>query len=208
MPTELAMFPLGGVLFPSAVLPLHVFEDRYRQMTAHLLGGSVEPEFGVVLIERGSEVGGDDQRSGIGTVARIAEAAQLPDGRWALVTFGVRRIRVVQWLPDDPWPRAVVEDLPDDPPSTDDGERWDSLRSVIRRVLGLAAELGLAAIPATTALADDPALGTFQAAAAIPIGPLDEYRVLAAPSATTRLDLLEEMAADQAHLLEARLRLG
>ena len=206
--TELAMFPLGGVLFPSAVLPLHVFEPRYRQLTVHLLGGGVEPEFGVVLIERGSEVGGDDQRSDVGTVARIAEAASLPDGRWALVTFGVRRVRVREWLPDDPWPRAEVEEFPDDPPSATDAERWDALRSVIRRVLGLAAELGLAAIPATTDLADDPGLGTFQAAAAIPIGPLDEYRVLAAPSADERLGLLEEMAADQAELLEARLHLG
>ena len=65
------MFPLGSVLFPSLALPLHVFEPRYRAMTRHLLSEGVEPEFGVVLIERGSEVGGEDVRRDVGTVARL-----------------------------------------------------------------------------------------------------------------------------------------
>ena len=84
--TRLAMFPLGTVLLPGAVLPLHVFEPRYRTLVADCLAG--EPEFGVVLIERGSEVGGGDVRRDVGTVARIVEVAELPDGRSALVTVG------------------------------------------------------------------------------------------------------------------------
>ncbi|MEY2464632.1 MAG: ATP-dependent Lon protease, partial [Acidimicrobiaceae bacterium] len=67
--SELPMFPLGTVLFPSVFLPLHVFEPRYREMTRHCL--DTQREFGVVLIERGSEVGGDDVRTQVGTVARI-----------------------------------------------------------------------------------------------------------------------------------------
>ena len=110
------MFPLGSVLFPSLVLPLHVFEERYRTLMRHVLDG--DHEFGVCLIERGSEVGGGDFRSGIGTVATVQEAAELPDGRWAVVTVGTRRIRVERWLDDDPYPRAVVEDHPDPDPST------------------------------------------------------------------------------------------
>lgn len=206
---ELAMFPLGSVLFPSVILPLHVFEPRYRAMTSHLLRGDVEPEFGVVLIERGSEVGGDDERRDVGTLARIAEAAELPDGRWVLATFGVRRIRVAAWLPDDPWPRAMVQDFPDDPPAgAGTADRWQAMQPSVRRVLGLAAELGEAPAPATTELAPDPSLGSFQAAAVVPIGPADEHRVLAAAGVDDRLDLLEEMLADQAELLEARLRMG
>lgn len=209
-PVELAMFPLGGVLFPSVVLPLHVFEERYRAMVAHLLGGDVEPEFGVVLIERGSEVGGDDARTSIGTVARVAEAAAMPDGRWALATFGVRRIEVVEWLPDDPWPRALVRDV-DDVPSADPvvaDARWAALRVGLRRTLGLAAELGAAAAPVDIELAADPTLGTYQAAAVLSIGPADEQLVLRAAGVDERLDLLEAMVADQAELLEARLRMG
>ena len=84
------MFPLGTVLVPSLALPLHVFEGRYRALVRHCLAG--DREFGVVLIERGSEVGGGDERFGVGTVARIAEAAQFPDGRWALITIGDRSV--------------------------------------------------------------------------------------------------------------------
>ena len=92
------------------VLPLHVFEPRYR---AHgrALPGTGTPEFGVVLIERGREVGGGDVRTYVGTVARIAEAGQFADGRWALAAVGIRRIRVEAWLEDDPYPRAEVEDV-------------------------------------------------------------------------------------------------
>ena len=209
MSSELPMFPLGSVLFPSLVLPLHVFEPRYRAMVRHLLGEGIDPELGVVLIERGSEVGGQDVRTDVGTVARIVEASELPDGRWALATFGVRRIRVSEWLPDDPWPRAVVEHFDDDPPAGPDADdRWSAVQGQLRRVLGLAAELGEASVPATIELADDPALGSFQAAAVAPLGPADQYRVLGTAGVDGRLALLGVLLDDAAELLEARLRLG
>ena len=210
MPFELPMFPLGSVLFPSLVLPLHVFEPRYLALVEHLLADDGrQPEFGVVLIERGSEVGGDDVRTGVGTVARVVEAGQLPDGRYVLTSFGVRRIRVVEWLPDDPWPRALVEHLDDDPPAgRDASERWAGVQVRLRRVLGLAAELGEASVPTTVELADDPALGSYQAAAVAPIGPADQFQVLCTVGADDRLALLDTLLADAAELLEARLSLG
>ena len=104
------MFPLGTVLFPHAVLPLHVFEPRYRVMMRRCLDG--DREFGVVLIERGSEVGGGDARFDIGTIARIVQAAELPDGRFALATVGLRRFRVRALArPTIPIPQAEVEAL-------------------------------------------------------------------------------------------------
>ena len=66
------MFPLGTVLLPGAYLSLHVFEPRYRALVQACLDGT--PEFGVALIERGSEVGGGDARFDVGCVARIVEA--------------------------------------------------------------------------------------------------------------------------------------
>src|SRR3954469_4555233 len=100
MTTRVApMFPLGIVLFPHAVLPLHVFEPRYRAMTRAVLAG--DQEFGVVLIERGSEVGGGDVRFRVGTIAHVVQASELSDGRFALAVVGVSRFRVEQWLPDD-----------------------------------------------------------------------------------------------------------
>src|SRR4051812_9365869 len=81
--SELPMFPLGTVLLPGAVLPLHVFEPRYRALVEVCVAG--DREFGVVLIERGNEVGGGDTRTSAGCVARIAEVRELPDGRYLLV---------------------------------------------------------------------------------------------------------------------------
>jgi len=76
---RLGMFPLSTVLFPHAQIPLHVFEPRYRALTADCLAG--DARFGIVLIARGSEVGGGDERMTVGTRAVITHAASLADGR-------------------------------------------------------------------------------------------------------------------------------
>ena len=109
------MFPLGSVLLPGAVLPLHVFEPRYRQLVSTASPTTaVSPEFGVTLIERGCEVGGGDERTDVGVVARMVRVEALDGGRYALVAVGTRRIRVNAWLPDDPYPLADVDDWPDE----------------------------------------------------------------------------------------------
>src|SRR5262245_61599087 len=111
------MFPLGTVLFPYALLPLQVFEPRYCVMLRHVLDG--DGEFGAVLIERGRGVGGGDTRFDVGTLARIVQVAELPDGRYAVSPVGLHRSRVRRWLDDDPYPRAEVDAL-DEPASTGD----------------------------------------------------------------------------------------
>jgi Lon protease-like protein len=204
------MFPLGGVLFPSVVLPLHVFEPRYRALVDDCLAGG--SEFGVVLIQRGSEVGGDDVRTDVGTVARIVEAVKLDDGRWVLNTVGTRRVRVDRWLPDDPYPRAEVRVWPDDdaegdPRSGLDEAYQEGIRG-LRRVLALKAELGEEAAPATTELSDEPGLGSFQLCALAPFGPLDQQRLLASPGTATRIEEVVRMLDEEARFLEQRLRMG
>jgi uncharacterized protein len=208
---ELAMFPLGQVLLPSAVLPLHVFEPRYRAMIDTLV--QTDPtdlhaaEFGVVLIERGSEVGGDDVRTDAGTVARIIQAQRFDDGRWGVVAVGQRRCRIAEWLPDDPWPRARVSDWPDPDEEIDPGA-YQEVVAELRRVLALAAELGADAADATVEVSDDPILGSYQVAALGPFGPLDRHRLLVAPDATERLALAADELRGQRELLEEGLRLG
>jgi uncharacterized protein len=193
------------VLLPSVVLPLHVFEERYRRMTRDCLDG--DGEFGVVLIERGSEVGGGDIRSMVGTVARIVEAAELDDGRFALATVGVRRIRVREWLPDDPYPRALVDDW-DDPPIGDRvGAEVAEVVTRLRRVLAGHAELGDPATPATVELSDDPVLASYQAAAVAPLGPSDQQALLAAPSVGDRVARLDRLLADEEEFLARRMAL-
>jgi Lon protease-like protein len=198
----LGMFPLGTVLLPGALLPLHVFEPRYRALIADCLAG--EPEFGVVLIERGSEVGGGDVRRDVATVARIMEVAELPGGRSALMTVGIRRIRVERWLDDDPYPRAEVSDWPDHDDRGGD-PTIDDVLGDLRRVLALHAELGDAAAPATTDVSDDPVLATYHAAALAPLGPDDHYRLLAAPGPAERRRMLAGLLADAEAVLRFRL---
>jgi Lon protease-like protein len=196
------MFPLGTVLVPGMVLPLHVFEPRYRQMLNHCLAG--DRSFGVVLIERGSEVGGGDVRTDVGTLAGIARAEQAPDGRWALVALGLRRIRIDRWLPDDPYPRAEASDWPDD----GDGAVPDTVVPLLRRAAALARELGMTAAPLDLELADDPVAAGYQAIIAAPLGPADRQRLLAAPTLADRWTLLDTLLTDQIQLLEAELAHG
>ena len=194
------MFPLGTVLFPYGVLPLHVFEPRYRALVDDCEQG--DGEFGVVLIERGSEVGGGDVRTDVGTVARILQLERFPDGRSALAAVGTRRIRIRQWLDDDPYPRAEVEDWPDPSRAT---LPTDDVEVLFRRALALAAELGEAGAPLDVELAEDPAVATFQVAALAPIGPADRQAVLATDTADERVVLLSQLLEEGSELLRARL---
>lgn len=203
------MFPLGTVLFPHAVLPLHLFEERYRTLAETCLRG--DGRFGVVLIERGFEVGGGDTRFGVGTVARIVEAARTPDGRFLLATVGTERLRVRRWLADDPFPRAEV-DLLDDA-RVRDAERGSALRlsvqRLLTRVLAMSAELGDRTAPMEAAtLDDDPVRASFEAAAMAPVGPLDAQRLLELDDPLARLAGLETLLGDTAELLQLRLAGG
>lgn len=196
------MFPLGTVLFPGMGLPLRVFEPRYRAMMEVCMAG--DRRFGVVLIERGSEVGGGDLRTDIGTMAEIVRADRTEDGRWFLGAVGTERIRVVRWLEDDPYPRAEVEAMPDHP-DPDLAERLSGVVARLRAVLAVAAELGLRAPPATVELSDEPSLALYQACALAPLGSFDRQRLLTAEGAAARAELLAEMLAEQEELLRARL---
>jgi Lon protease-like protein len=200
------MFPLGMVLFPGQILPLHVFEPRYRQLVQDCLAG--DREFGVVLIERGSEVGGADVRTHVGTRARILEAEELPDGRWVLATVGVERIDVAQWLPDDPYPQAEASAWPDLPPAEELAAPYAEATTLLRRALGLRAELGEATVPSTVELTGDAGIGSFHISALAPIGPLDQQRLLVAAGPEDRLALAIELLADEVAVLTRRLEMG
>ncbi len=201
------MFPLGTVLFPHMGLPLHVFETRYRTLTRDCLDGN--GEFGVVLIERGSEVGGGDTRFEVGTVAKIAEAAELPDGRWVLLATGMRRIRVSGWLPDDPYPVALVEELADPLVQPDEMEHLELASRAVRRALALQTELAdHPGVPATVSLDDRPEVAVWQLCAIAPVGPVDQQRLLETPDVEPRLQLLAELATAAADLLGYRLSGG
>lgn len=205
----LAMFPLGSVLLPGEILPLHVFEPRYRQLVIDLLADDVnEPEFGVTLIERGHEVGGGDQRAAVGTVARVVQVEAFEGGRYGVIALGTRRLRVNSWLPDDPYPLADVDDLPDLPVDGSDAQdlatRVAAALSKVERVHRLAVELGDVSAGRELTLGDDPVLATYQLASHAPLGPADRYRVLGAATPHERLALLDACLDDVEALLKFR----
>jgi len=207
MSYQLPMFPLGAILFPYNVLPLRVFEPRYRVLTHDCLAGN--KEFGVVLIERGFEVGGGDERFGLGTVARIVQAAQTEDGRWGLLTVGSRRIKVESWLPDDPYPKAEVVDLPDDKVDETHTEGVQRVERAVRRALALKAELGEPTMaPATFELAQDPDVAGWQLAAYAPLEQVDQLSILGVDGPGERLAVLAELTEEAASMLELRLTSG
>jgi uncharacterized protein len=197
----LPMFPLGSVLLPGMLLPLHVFEPRYRALVDHVLQG--DGRFGVVLIERGHEVGGGDQRSDVGTVAEVVRTEVLPDGRWALLVAGRERIRVDRWLDDDPYPRAEVHAWPDQASEASTDALLVDVTARLGRVHALASELGHP-VPDTD-LDDDPSLASFQASVLAGVGPLDTQRLLLAPDAYARLRLLVDLLQDQEQFLRLQL---
>jgi uncharacterized protein len=202
----LPMFPLNTVLFPGVAMPLHVFEPRYRALTRHCLDG--DGRFGVVLIERGSEVGGGDARLSVGTCARIVEAAELPDGRWVLMVLGIERVSVRRWLPDDPYPQAEVDVLDESPAGPDAEEQRGVVERLLRRALALKAELGEPAAAATVELDADAAVAAYQAAALAPLGPLDCQRVLEQNGADERPAALAALLTDEVSVLAQRASWG
>ncbi len=200
------MFPLGMTLLPGAVLPLHVFEERYRQMVVDILSDDVNPpEFGVVMIERGHEVGGGDARSTIGTVARIIDLQVTPDGRYAMAAVGTERFRVNAWLPDDPYPLADIELWPDEGDLSDvSTAQIVELHDRVKELNELVRSLGDLAPPPDSEISPDPRLAVYHLGSLSPLGVADRQRLLAAPGLAERVETLIAVLDDAAAVLEFR----
>jgi Lon protease-like protein len=200
------MFPLGMTLLPGAVLPLHVFEPRYRQMMQDILRDDVnEPEFGVAMIERGREVGGGEVRATVGTVARILDMQVTPDGRFAIAAVGTERFRVAGWLPDDPYPLADIDLWPDDgDPDDVSPAAIETLHRRVQELNEIVRALGEDAPPPDTEISDDPRLAVYHLGSLSPLGAVDRHRMLAAPSLVERVAVLTSALDDAAAVLEFR----
>jgi Lon protease-like protein len=175
------MFPLGSILLPAMPLSLRIFEERYLKLLGDLIIED-EPEFGVVLIERGAEIGGGDKRLEIGTLASVTDIGTL-DQFYGIESVGAQRFRVNAWLPDNPYPMADVDFLPD--------LIWDDslmpsrvhLETKVRNLLAFASEFGDLQYGADTELSDDPMDACWQLAGVLPVGPLDQFDLLQSQSA-------------------------
>jgi uncharacterized protein len=112
----LPAFPLGSVLVPGLIMPLHIFEPRYRRLVHDLLElPEDEREFVIVAIRDGHEVGSEGVRAlhAVGTVASLREVTPYEDGRYDIVTVGTDRVRIEGINDDRPYLQAYVTDLPE-----------------------------------------------------------------------------------------------
>ncbi len=182
------MFPLGTVLFPHTPLALRIFEQRYLMMLGRVLDDD-EPSFGVVLIERGSEAGGGDQRFSVGTMARILQVDPRADDIH-VVAVGGARVAVDRWLEDDPYPAASVTALPELEWNEELAPLHAQAEQIVRRVLARAAEFSDVRWDPNVELSEDPVESAWQLAALAPLGQLDQFRLL---RATTLGGLLRDV---------------
>jgi uncharacterized protein len=210
-PAPMAMFPLQSALLPDEDLPMQIFEPRYAALVRDCMRDD-DPRFGVVLISQGREVGGGDVRCDVGAVARITECVDLAgSGRFMLRCRTGERIRVCDWLPDDPYPRAMVQAWPDEPgePVTADQleELEDRVMALFERIAAARNVLlpDRAVVLGSDADTVDPGLRLYELASRVPIGPADRYSVLAAPSAAERLAALSDAVDSVAAVIEFQL---
>lgn len=199
------MFPLGLVVLPGAVVPMHVFEPRYRALVRSLLALDGAMEFGIPPIVRGSEVGGGDVRGGVATIVSVLDLRVHDDGRFDMVVAGTRRVEIASWLPDDPYPRAEVDRYDDveDSSSIGDGEIAER-RERIGSLLARMRELGDRVPDAVPDLDADPFLRLFQLGVIAPIGDLDRMEMLATRSSVDRMAVLDRALDDVEAVLEFR----
>lgn len=213
MPRRLPLFPLGSVLFPGLVLPLNVFEPRYRLLVQDLVGdGAAGGEdadgvrgFGVVAIKAGHEVGEDNVQAlhTVGCVALVREVTETDDGRYELVTVGASRFRVVgiDTEAGTPYLTALVEPFGEDDEEDDDSDgRLTVLTDAVARSFDEyrdTLDIGGAEAP------DDPRVLSYLVAAAMVLDLDTRQRLLEAPDTVTRLQAELEVLRREIALITA-----
>ena len=185
MLARLPLFPLSVVLFPGTPLPLHIFEQRYRQLLADCLEG--DRRFGITPI---TAADAPPEPGTVGCVAEIRVNQELPDGRSNIVVLGGERF-VVSSMLDEPTPYFVasVQSFEDDPGTAPDPERIERLREQFTAYAALVRELGDAP-PTEAELPDDALALSFHVAAGVEIDPELKQRLLVERSTARRVDTL------------------
>lgn len=219
----LPVFPLSTVLFPGLVLPLHIFEERYRTLVRDLVASPVDGphEFGVVAWRHGSELpapvpddAGEpvgevpaavtaDQLYDVGCTAELRQVTELADGRFEIVTVGRQRFRLLS-LEDGtaPYLTAKVEWLPDE--ETPD-ETADLLAPRVLAAFRTYLDLLRPDSEVLDQVPDDPAVLSHLIAATAQLTTDERQLLLAAPDTVTRLRTELKLLNREAGLL-ARVR--
>ncbi|MFG1608148.1 LON peptidase substrate-binding domain-containing protein [Actinoplanes sp. NPDC049265] len=221
MGTILPVFPLSTVLFPGLVLPLHIFEERYRALVRELVAKPEDGphEFGVVTLRHGSEVQAQadgeagppvdespvtaEQLYEVGCTAELRQVTELPDGRFDIVTVGRRRFRVLAVNSGpEPYLTAEVEWLPDEDAP---GETADLLAPRVLAAFRTYLDLLRPATEVLDTVPDDPTVLSHLVAATAQLTTDERQLLLAAPDTASRLRTELKLLNREAGLL-ARVR--
>ncbi|MGH3279017.1 MAG: LON peptidase substrate-binding domain-containing protein [Trebonia sp.] len=203
----LPLFPLSTVLFPGMRLPLHVFEERYRLLVAHLRQQPEPWRFGVIAIRKGREVGADGVAAlhDVGCVATVRQITPHADGRFDLATVGTERCRLLRVDDGLPYFRGEVEPLTDEPGAAD----GEALAFAVARVqagfrgyLNVLADRGGGVI-SVAELPGEAILLSYVVGAAMIIDVPERQSLLAAPTVLDRLKLERSLLAREAAMLRA-----
>jgi uncharacterized protein len=191
VPDRLPLFPLGLVLLPGLLLPLHVFEQRYRDLVNDLLA-LPEPErrFGVVAIRTGREVGADGVTAlhEVGCVARLRRVTPYEDGRFDLVTTGAQRFRLTGLSDGAAYLTGTVEWLPDELGAADEAALLDrAVRTAFSAYLAALAQARGDDEPESLELPDSSLVLSYVVAASVVVDLEDRQRLLAEPDGVARL---------------------
>jgi len=197
------LFPLGTVLFPGLVLPLHIFEERYRQLVRDLLDGQEPQEFGVIAIRKGRETGVDGVSAlhEIGCTARLREVTQHDDGRFELLTVGTQRFRLLGLDHSRPYLRGAIDPLTEE--TGDEATAALAVQAVqrtFREYLDALATRGAARINVPD-LPDEPVLLSYLVAASMIVDLSDRQVLLAEPDAAGRLAAERTLLARETRIL-------
>ncbi|MGB6454014.1 MAG: LON peptidase substrate-binding domain-containing protein [Streptosporangiaceae bacterium] len=205
MSVRLPLFPLGSVLYPGLVLPLHIFEDRYRQLVADLLAGPEPRQFGVIAIRQGRETGVDGVSAlyETGCTAVLRRVEKYPDGRFDLVTVGTDRFRLLQLADPAPYFRGDVELLPDGPgDAAEAAAAVPAVQHQFRAYLDLLTERGRTQVTVSE-LPDEPVLLSYLVAAAIVADVPAKQRLLEEPDAMRRFAAEHALLATEMRMIRS-----
>jgi uncharacterized protein len=205
MSTRLPLFPLGSVLYPGLVLPLHIFEDRYRQLVADLQASPEPQTFGVIAIRQGRETGVDGVSAlyQTGCTAVLRRVEKYPDGRFDLVTVGTDRFRLVQLADPAPYLRGDVELLSEDVgDAAAAAAAVPSVQRQFRSYLALLTERGRAQITISDLPAEPVPLSYLVAAAVVVDLPVKQ-RLLEEPDAVHRLAAERSLLAAEMQMIRS-----
>ena len=201
----LPLFPLGAVLYPGMLLPLHIFEERYRQLVRDLLERPEPRRFGVIAIRKGRETGIDGVQAlyGIGCTATLRRADELEDGRFELVTVGTQRFRLLALDQTLPYLQGEIELLAED--AIDQAAAVPFVRAVqvaFRAYLDALTERGGATVRIED-LPSEPVLLSFVVAASMVIDLPERQGLLDEPDTVRRLSAERALLARETAMLRA-----